>query len=539
MGIPSYFSHIVKNHPEIIRKYIKDILKVDNLYLDCNSIIYDAYNKLDGDILRAEISKTIIQNVIAKIEYYIDTIRPSKTVIIAFDGVAPVAKLEQQRLRRYKSDYQNKIIGSIFNKKDKAWNTTAITPGTKFMYELNEAVSKAFDSKKTIKMELENIIVSGSNKVGEGEHKIYDYIRINPKKHSNETCVIYGLDADLIMLSLNHLPVCPNIYLFRETPHFIQSIDSSLEPECDYFLDIPELSQAIMGYMNNRQVFTENIQRNKMYDYIFLCFFLGNDFLPHFPALNIRTGGIDKILLAYKATIGETSEYITDGNNISWNNLRKVICFLAKLEEKYVIDEDRSRKYKERRGMANTTPEEKMIFFESTPTRERELEKYINPSKAYWHNRYYRGLFGIHTDTNDEQKKDIAINYLQGLEWTMKYYTTGCPDWRWCYKFNYPPLLQDLIKYIPIFNTEFVPNKPQNPVTEIVQLCYVLPRASLNLLPELFRSALLREHSDWYKDDCNFIWAYCKYFWESHVEMNDININDLEGFINANRHLLK
>ena len=158
-----------------------------------------------------------------------------------------------------KSDYQNKIIGSIFNKKDKAWNTTAITPGTKFMYELNEAVSKAFDSKKTIKMELENIIVSGSNKVGEGEHKIYDYIRINPKKHSNETCVIYGLDADLIMLSLNHLPVCPNIYLFRETPHFIQSIDSSLEPECDYFLDIPELSQAIMGYMNNGQVFTENI----------------------------------------------------------------------------------------------------------------------------------------------------------------------------------------------------------------------------------------------------------------------------------------
>ena len=142
-----------------------------------------------------------------------------------------------------------------------------------------------------------------------------------------------------------------------------------------------------MGYMNNRQVFTENIQRNKMYDYIFLGLILGNDFLPHFPVLNIRTGGIDKILLAYKATIGETSEYITDGTNISWNNLRKVICFLAKFQEKYVNDEDRSRKYKERRGMANTTPEEKMLFFESTPTRERELEKYINPSIAYWHNR--------------------------------------------------------------------------------------------------------------------------------------------------------
>ena len=188
--------------------------------------------------------------------------------------------------------------------------------------------------------------------------------------------------------------------------------------------------------------------------------------------------------------------------------------------------------------MANTTPEEKMIFFESTPTRERDLEKYINPAKAYWQHRYYRGLFGIHSDTNDEQKKDIAINYLQGLEWNMKYYTTGCPDWRWCYKFNYPPLLQDLLKYIPIFSTEFVPNKQPHPVTEIVQLCYVLPRASLNLLPELFRIALLREHNDWYKDDCDFVWAYCKYFWESHVEMNDINITELEEFINANKHLL-
>ena len=100
-------------------------------------------------------------------------------------------------------------------------------------------------------------------------------------------------------------------------------------------------------------------------------------------------------------------------------------------------------------------------------------------------------------------------------------------------------MLQDLIKYIPRFNTESVPNKPQNPVTEIVQLCYVLPGASLNLLPELFANSLLRQHSDWYKDDCDFVWPYCKYFWESHVEMNNSNIKELEEFIFVNKHLLK
>ena len=238
MGIPSYFSYIVKNHPKIIKKYFKDVLKVDNLYLDCNSIIYDAYSKMTFEKMDETIGKSIIRQVIAKIEYYIGIVEPQKTVIIAFDGVAPVAKLEQQRQRRYKSAYQNEISRQIFKKTaSDPWNTAAITPGTIFMSELNTMIQEYFSLEKYSKEPL-NILVSGSNKPGEGEHKLFDYIRINPEKHASESTVIYGLDADLIMLSINHLPICPQIYLFRETPHFIQSIDSSLEPDANYFLDI-------------------------------------------------------------------------------------------------------------------------------------------------------------------------------------------------------------------------------------------------------------------------------------------------------------
>lgn len=538
MGIPSYFSYIVKNHSTIIKKYTPQILNVDNLYLDCNSIIYDIYNKMIFDELTENIAIHIINGVILKIKEYINVIHPSQTVIIAFDGVAPVAKLEQQRSRRYKSWYQNETSRSILKQKKKdGWNTTAITPGTNFMAELNTTIYSHFNSELSHKLNVSNIIVYGSDKIGEGEHKLFSYIRNHPSKHETETTIIYGLDADLIMLSINHLSLCPNIYLFRETPHFIQSIDSSLSPDSNYLLDIPVFVSVLTNYMNNGKELTQLQQKNKIHDYIFLCFFLGNDFLPHFPAINIRTGGVDKMLNAYKATIVDSDQYLTNGTTICWSNVRKVVQYLANQEEEFIIKEHRSRNNKEKYTLPSTTPEEIFKQFESTPMYNREIERYINPIKPSWQTRYYRGLFGI-TELTNEHTKNISINYLEGLEWTMKYYTTGCPNWRWRYKYNYPPLLQDLIRHIPLYDTEFIPNSQINHVSEIVQLCYVLPRSSLHLLPNKLYIKLIQTYDHWYNGNCEFVWAYCRYFWESHVEMSEIDINELEQFIANNKELL-
>jgi len=533
MGIPAFFSWIVKNHTNIVKKYTHNVLKVDNLYLDCNSIIYDAYSKMEFTNLTESVAISIIRRVILKIEEYISIIQPSKTVIIAFDGVAPVAKLEQQRGRRYKSWYQNEVSRKIFNKEtEDVWNTAAITPGTKFMYDLNELVSNHFSTNQTV----QEIIVSGSNRCGEGEHKIFDFIRKNPEKHSDATTIIYGLDADLIMLSINHLPICPKIYLFRETPHFIKSIDSSLEPESNYYLDIPELTSAIILNMSNERVLSLEQQINTVYDYIFLCFFLANDFLPHFPAVNIRTGGVDKLLDAYRATIGLTNDNLIENKRIKWGNVRKVVQHLANLEENFMIKEHRSRNKKEHYVLPDRTPEEKYKKFEATPLYQRDTEKFINPVKPDWQSRYYTALFGISSEFGGSSEEDIqriSMNYLEGLEWTMKYYSSGCPDWRWRYKYNYPPLFQDLIRSIPLYDTDFIQDKPENPVSELVQLCYVLPRTSLHLLPRKLYMELLNRYDHWYKGNCNYVWAYCRYFWESHVEMNEIDIDELERFITS------
>ena len=128
-------------------------------------------------------------------------------------------------------------------------------------------------------------------------------------------------------------------------------------------------------------------------------------------------------------------------------------------------------------------------------------------------------------------EKKICVNYLEGLEWTLNYYSDGCLDWKWTYKFNYPPLMSDLIKYIPNWDTTFIKKNNNTSVHPYVQLSYVLSKPSLKLLPNNIQKKLLEKYPEYYKMDKRICWAFCKYFWESHVKFDHININDLETFV--------
>jgi 5'-3' exoribonuclease 2 len=572
---------------------METILHVNNLYMDCNSLIYDAVknNPTYEKGRNKEYERELIVAVCNKIDYYVSLLKPRDRVFVAFDGVAPVAKLSQQRDRRYKSWYTGQIQRDIDGKLYKeTWNTSAITPGTKFMKDLNESVVEYFlkkngDNPASCKLEY---IVSTSSVCGEGEHKIFEYMRKHPEYHNAPDVVtlVYGLDADLIMLTLNHLHITKNLYLFRDTPEFIKSLDSTLDANKDYLLDIPELAESIVKYIHNyddvreagetkkivenRELksIDENVHTNRIKDYIFMCFLLGNDFLPHFPAVNIRTVGIEIILNVYRETLGKTNKFLINGMKIQWKNFGEFIKNIADREDDLMIDEHKRRdKMAKRFGgsgggggynnmhgrngrndknqfintnkptILGSTDEvlgvddiKKMDDLLMLPMKDRSVEKYINPFERDWEYRYYKALFDI--EITDERRRQISVNYLEGLEWTFYYYIQGCIDWRWCYNYHYAPLFKDLVKYIPQIDTQFITPSQHKSIEDLVQLCYVLPKANLNLLPIEVNVVLFQRLEHLYGDDYEFKWAYCKYFWESHADLPRLNIETLESVVN-------
>ena len=170
MGIPAYFSHhVIKENKNVLKSIKKNAITPSYLFLDSNSIIYDVirsheYTPNEND----EFERMCIKEVCKQIKYYIALTKPTKMTFVAFDGVAPVAKLKQQRTRRYKNDFLRQKFPKergMEHVGHHSWNSfmTIFTRITKYFANNNK------------------VIVSASNEFGEGEHKIFN-IFVIPRK---------------------------------------------------------------------------------------------------------------------------------------------------------------------------------------------------------------------------------------------------------------------------------------------------------------------------------------------------------------------
>lgn len=578
MGIPSYFSYIIKNHSNIIRniQFHKSHAKTtfNGLYMDCNSIIYDAVHTLEKQIAKSnslynaqglrhnssnhslnDFERSVIDAVVIRIREYINTILPTTVLYIAFDGVAPLAKMDQQRSRRYKTAFMSAISFDNplfpFGKNstpetggNNIWNTSAITPGTSFMTMLSNRIHAEFNSESGVLLyggyRIPHVVVSTSTEPGEGEHKMFAYMRQHVQP--NEHIAVYGLDSDLIMLSILHSIFCRNIFIFRETPQFSKSIlPVHLRSDTNdlLFLNIRELTKSILKEMHCDEYHTQRI-----YDYILISVLLGNDFLPHMVSLNLRVNGMAELLQMYAEHVTKRREYLVSSDKtIIWKNVKYFIGKLAVGEHTNIVDEYAQRAKLAKRKYPETTPEERELVLQKTPIIYRGDEEYICPSEEEWETRYYHMCFtqnaryemkgNRHIDLNHINIKEICVNYMEGLEWVFRYYSDGCPHWRWKYRFHYPPLLADLYKYIPTSSHSMLTHirADNRPVHPHIQLSYVLPPISQYLIPYKMRELVKQpEYNHLFVSTQNirFSWLFCKYFWESHVLLPEISIAVLD-----------
>lgn len=498
MGVPGFFLWLWKKYKSknfVISKE-KYIVTTDYFLLDMNCMIhpvcFETLKEINTDINIERLENKMINNVIIYLEKLIDLAEPKKCIYLAIDGVAPVAKMKQQRLRRYKSINDKKLFDSIRKKHKKDipffWNNSAITPGTEFMKKLTDKLNKwSIEYKEKTKLE---IIFSSSEEPAEGEHKILQYIK---KNGINENCyVVYGLDADLIflMLTLN----LNNIYLMREA----QNMENKDKSNGINFVSIGIMKDCIFDSVQSLLIKTDvnyiNLDKiNVINDFIFICYLMGNDFLPHIPALDIYNNAIDKLLECYVETVLLNGYIInkTNKNEININNdvYYSFIIKLASDEEKIIMENySKTSKFKKKSYCQSTDPFDiEMHKIENLMFKIEDNILLGEGPMIDWRDRYYNYYYQT-TDDIDDFSIRMAHHYNIGLKWVAMYYFDKCPSWEWYYPFDHAPFLNDMVRNK--FNFNNINFEIGKPLTPHEQLLIVLPKETAYLLPPLLRKIM-------------------------------------------------
>ncbi|KAJ6526042.1 exonuclease II [Mycena capillaripes] len=349
VGIPKFFRYISERYP-LTSQLIQEnkIPEFDNLYLDFNGIIHNCSHPNDEDAHFRLSEEQIFTSIFAYVDHLFGKIKPKKLFFMAVDGVAPRAKMNQQRSRRFRTAKEAKEIREKAEQKgetlpeEKAFDSNCITPGTPFMTRLSAQLRYFINKKITEDSNWRDVevVLSGHEVPGEGEHKIMEYIRLSraqPDYNPNVRHCLYGLDADLIMLGL--LSHDPHFCLLREEVKFGPASrkrgNTSLEAINFYLLHLSLMREYLdLEFRDIEPVlgFEYSLER-VIDDFILLAVFVGNDFLPNLPDLHIHENGLEKLFDVYKKVLPGLKGYLNEGGLIDTQRLQVVLDEMALWEQ--------------------------------------------------------------------------------------------------------------------------------------------------------------------------------------------------------------
>jgi 5'-3' exoribonuclease 1 len=461
MGIESFFGGYIRaNYKQCIERKLPD--KVSSLFVDCNGIFHHCaqkvygYGDFEGAGMATQDTNTLNREIQNKIEEVLKVCAPENNFILAPDGVAVAAKLNQQKSRRFISAATRTI----------SFDSNQFTPGTDLMIKLDEKLRGWLKFNK--KMLPKNIIYSSHLDPGEGEHKIFQFIRENKIIKGDGAHVLYGLDSDLIILSL----LCPldNIYLMREDYRSLVNIDKLREMIKDKFE-------------------FEGCNRSRLIkDFSILLMFAGNDFLPKLPSFTSINNYVEIFTRLYKTT---KKHIVNEGDDIDFQVVHKILSRFVDVETRLMakIVKESLHKYPYPELIKSVTIDGK--FDEQKFTNLWYCKQFCPATgelaSMYEDNKYY---------TEAEIGK-MSVEFLKTMQWVHKYYSEGHKNISntHFYPYIYAPIGKSLHSILSMIYTDkrrtktrikklqdVGPSKNID-ITAAHQLLSVIPRRSSKIIP--------------------------------------------------------
>jgi 5'-3' exonuclease len=522
MGIPSYYKKLIDTVPGLVIKgsNVNDTNDIQWLFMDYNCLIYHCLHREDTPAYTADNESWESQFLECIVKYTLKVIKkvsPKMGVFIAIDGVVPMAKMRQQRLRRFKSIWLTQHPEFSENKGDNTsngpvWDRNSITPGTVFMSKLRKRLETMIkqDGKKTW-------VLSSSDEPGEGEHKIIAEWRT--RKYTGNFAV-YGLDADLIVLTILGRELCGfenKVWLFREEVNAGKIAYDSVGEELFEWFSINALGDWLSAEfidVSKRSTFILN--------YCFAMSVLGNDFLPGSLGLKIREDGHSELLdIIRTLTHDNIALVVPETLQVSYEGIKTLFTILSGTEEARIQKYIHKKQILSRNITGNNDGADIKLGDNNWPLSHIEENILVNGKmlQQSWKETYLTHFFNGFT-FNKRAVHRVCKDYLYGIQWIWAYYTGIYENvcFNWFYPFNLPPLWIWLKDYLNecVIMPEF-PEKVLVRATDIrpvEQLVLVLPLESWSLIPACLEKRLPHLAPQFYPSEFSFESVGKRYFWE-------------------------
>lgn len=537
MGIKFFFKWLKKTFPSHIRTVSvfdrpSPLPPIHNFLVDMNGIIHyccqkvykygqfeeknvDVFEDEDlgdekGDVNHPSKKRKefgdVATEVIRYLERIIAFVRPTKTIFLAIDGVAPLSKQFQQRSRRFRS---SSATVSEFD-------SNSITPGTQFLHDLSNTIHHWITRKVSREWSDLTVLFSSEKAPGEGEHKLVKWVREfgNPR----DSFMMQGMDADLVMLSLA-----------THFPHFHILRDNNFRPEKEFFhISVESLRNTLItGIMQDLSPYTDI---NHINDFIVMIFLTGNDFLPTIPTIELLNNGADYLFAWYRTTVAAVGPLTNETGSIRPEALSQFLYNLS-THETHFLEQKRSRAgmFPDRLLEAHTRLEVGKI--ELSTSEEYDPEQNCNLWRIdfpTYRTAYYREKLGVDVN-NEKAMREICKAYLEGIQWVLGYYLQGVPHWKWAYPYLYAPFLSDVAKYaLEMHRPEYTRWRDNAPFAPLLQLVCVLPRKSSCLLPDCLTPIFDAIGERGYPDDCEVDLDGKMHDWEGVVKLPTLPWKEIE-----------